>query len=91
MNNENGNPTGMGGTQADRKIDSIKESVKGLVDQGQEKVHQLKDRVVEVKQEAVTNGNEYLDRASELIKANPFKAIAIAFGVGYIGMRLFRR
>jgi hypothetical protein len=26
-----------------------------------------------------------------LIKAHPIKAIGIAFGAGYVGMRLFRR
>jgi ElaB/YqjD/DUF883 family membrane-anchored ribosome-binding protein len=91
MNNENGNPGGTSGVTSERRMDQIKDSVKGLVDQGQEKVHQLKDRVIEAKQEAVSRGNQYLDRASEMIKAHPFKAVALAFGVGYVGMRLFRR
>jgi ElaB/YqjD/DUF883 family membrane-anchored ribosome-binding protein len=92
MNNRTGNPAnGAGSTNLDNKLDSIKESVKGLVDQGHEKVDAIKHRVVEVKDQAMTRGNDVLDKATDLIKANPFKAVGIAFGVGYIGMRLFRR
>jgi ElaB/YqjD/DUF883 family membrane-anchored ribosome-binding protein len=82
------NRNGMGNT---RSLDSLKDSVRGLVDQGQEKVHQMKDRVVDAKDQAVSRGNEVLDKVSAYIKANPIKSIGIAFGAGYIGMRLFRR
>jgi ElaB/YqjD/DUF883 family membrane-anchored ribosome-binding protein len=61
------------------------------VDQGSERVDHLKTRVIDAKDQAVSKGNMYLDRTSELIKANPIKAVGIAFGIGYIGMRLFRR
>jgi ElaB/YqjD/DUF883 family membrane-anchored ribosome-binding protein len=87
MNNSNkGN-----GNVMDDKLGHIKESVKGLVDQGHEKVDQIKTRVIDVKDQAVTRGNAFLDRATDFIKANPLKAVGVAFGVGYIGMRLFRR
>jgi len=36
-------------------------------------------------------GNMYVDRVTDMIKAHPLKAVGIAFGVGYVGMRLFRR
>jgi ElaB/YqjD/DUF883 family membrane-anchored ribosome-binding protein len=88
MNNRNG--MGNAGGSAGG-LDQIKDSVKGLVDQGQEKVHQLRDKVVDAKQQAVTKGNEYLDKLTTYIRANPIKAVGIAFGAGYIGMRLFRR
>jgi ElaB/YqjD/DUF883 family membrane-anchored ribosome-binding protein len=64
----------------DSSLDSIKNSVKELVHDGQEKVNAVKDR-----------GNVMLDRFVEVIKANPLKSVGIAFGVGYLGMRLFRR
>jgi ElaB/YqjD/DUF883 family membrane-anchored ribosome-binding protein len=86
MNNRSGNE-GVG----QQRLDSIKDSVKGIVDQGQEKVHQFRDRVVDAKQQAVSKGNEYLERVTEFIRANPLKSVGIAFGVGYIAMRLFRR
>lgn len=74
----------------DEKVESIKEAVKGLVDQGAQRVDAIKHRVVEVKDQALHRGGDVLDRATEMIKAHPIKAVAIAFGAGYIGMRLFR-
>jgi ElaB/YqjD/DUF883 family membrane-anchored ribosome-binding protein len=73
------------------KLDSIKEKARGLVDQGQEKAAELKSKVIDVKDEAVTRGNVLLDRATDLIKAHPLPAVGIAFAVGYVGMRLIRR
>jgi ElaB/YqjD/DUF883 family membrane-anchored ribosome-binding protein len=79
------------GSNIDQKLDSLKEKAKGFVDQGTEKVEQLKERVVDVKDQAMAKGSAFLDRATTMIKANPLKSVVIAFGVGYIGMRLFRR
>lgn len=73
------------------KIDAIKDRVSGLVDQGHEKVDHLKAKAIDVKEQAVTRGNALVDQAASFIRANPLKAVGIAFGVGYIGMRLFRR
>jgi ElaB/YqjD/DUF883 family membrane-anchored ribosome-binding protein len=73
--------------RTDSSIDSLKNSVKELVHDGQEKVNAVKDRVIEVKD----RGNVMLDRFVDVIKANPLKSVGIAFGVGYLGMRLFRR
>lgn len=75
----------------DDKIDSLKETVKGLVDQGAHKVDAIKTKVIEAKDQAYTRGSDVLDRATLLIKAHPIKAVAVAFGAGYLGMRLFRR
>ncbi len=88
--NKNGSMSGQGGG-LDERLDTIKGSVKGLVDQGQEKVEQIKTRVIDVKDKAMSRGSEYVDRATEAIKAHPLKAVGIAFGIGYVGMRLFRR
>jgi len=63
----------------------------GLLDQGAQKVDALKSKVVEAKDQAIDRGSDLLDRMSTLIKAHPIKSVAIAFGAGYIGMRLFRR
>lgn len=80
-----------GTTGLDSLKDNVKDNVKNIVDQGQEKVAAIKDRVIDVKDQAVTKGNAVLDQATTFIKANPLKAVGIAFGIGYIGMRLFRR
>jgi ElaB/YqjD/DUF883 family membrane-anchored ribosome-binding protein len=66
-------------------------SVKEIKETVNEKVDQLKTRVIDVKDEAIERGNALVDRATDYIKANPFKAVGIAFGAGYLGMRLFRR
>ena len=78
-------------TQAGDRIDSIKETVKGIVDQGAQRVDAVKSRVVDIKDQAITRGNDLIERVTDMVKANPLKAVAIAFGAGYLGMRLFRR
>lgn len=95
MNNRNGTGTmdqaqdKLGG-KLDERIDSIKEQVKGLVDKGEQRAAEIKNRAIEVKDEAFTKGNAVLDQVTSFIKSNPLKAVGIAFGAGYIGMRLFR-
>jgi ElaB/YqjD/DUF883 family membrane-anchored ribosome-binding protein len=79
------------GSNLDQKLDNLKDKAKGFVDQGAEKVDEIKHRVVEVKEQAMAKGSAFLDRATTMIKANPLKSVAVAFGVGYIGMRIFRR
>jgi ElaB/YqjD/DUF883 family membrane-anchored ribosome-binding protein len=87
------NKNGMTGTTqgVDDKIDSIKDTVKGFVDQGAHTVDAIKSKVVDVKDQAIHRGGDLLERMTQLIKAHPIKAIGIAFGAGYLGMRLFRR
>jgi ElaB/YqjD/DUF883 family membrane-anchored ribosome-binding protein len=79
------------GRDVDERLDSIKSTVKDVVDQGTQRAEALKSRVVEAKDAAMRRGGDMLDRVSEMVKANPLKAIGIAFATGYIGMRLFRR
>jgi ElaB/YqjD/DUF883 family membrane-anchored ribosome-binding protein len=80
-----------GSTGVEEKVDSLRDTVKGLVDQGAEKVDAIKSKVVEAKDQAINRGGDMLDRTTDMIKANPIKSVAIAFAAGYIGMRLFRR
>jgi ElaB/YqjD/DUF883 family membrane-anchored ribosome-binding protein len=101
MTTTNRNGTGMSGmgepsvgsvaSNIDQKLDTLKEKASRIVDQGSEKVDQIKHRVVDAKDQAMARGSAFLDQATSLIRANPLKSVAIAFGVGYIGMRLFRR
>lgn len=80
-----------GSANTQDKLGAIKDKARDLVDQGHEKVDQLKSRVIDVKDQAVSRGNVLVDRATEFVRANPLKSVGIAFGIGYIGMRLFRR
>lgn len=88
--NKNGTTTTEHGA-IEGRIEGIKESVKGFVDKGEKRVDEIRSRVVEVKDEAVSRGNKLLDQAVSFIKANPMKSVGISFGIGYFAMRLFRR
>ncbi len=73
------------------RLDSIRDSVKSLVDQGHDKVTAIKDKVVDLQHKAKDKSGLAIDKASDLIKAHPFVAIGIALGLGYLAMRLVRR
>jgi ElaB/YqjD/DUF883 family membrane-anchored ribosome-binding protein len=75
----------------EERIDQIKDTVKGFVDHGAQRVDAIKSKVVDVKDQAFSRGNDLVDRVTDMVKAHPLKAVAIAFGAGYLGMRLFRR
>lgn len=87
MNKTEGTPT----HGVDETLDSLKDTMKGLVDQGAQKVEAIKSKVVSAKDQAITRGSDVLDRVTEMIKAHPLRAVGIAFAAGYLGMRLFRR
>jgi ElaB/YqjD/DUF883 family membrane-anchored ribosome-binding protein len=78
-------------TETESRFDSLKESVGGLVDAGKEKAGALKNKAIEGKDAVVRGGNKALDTVSSLIKQHPLAAIGIAFGVGYLAIRLIRR
>jgi ElaB/YqjD/DUF883 family membrane-anchored ribosome-binding protein len=79
------------GEKLDERIDQIKDGVKAVVDTAEARAYAIKERAIEVKAEAISRGSAVIDRATAFIKANPFKAVGIAFGLGYVGMRLVRR
>jgi ElaB/YqjD/DUF883 family membrane-anchored ribosome-binding protein len=91
MNKNGMTDVGSATRAVDEKLDSLRDTVKGIVDDGAQRVGALKTKVVEVKDQAMHRGGEMLDRTSALIKAHPLKAVGIAFVAGYLGMRLFRR
>jgi ElaB/YqjD/DUF883 family membrane-anchored ribosome-binding protein len=91
MNKNGMADTGAGTSGVEGKIDSIKETVKGFVDQGSQQVDAIKSKVVDVKEQAFSRGSDLAERMADMVKAHPLKSVAIAFGAGYLGMRLFRR
>ena len=63
------------------RLDGLKDSVKELLDHGiADKANVVKDRTID--------GVEYI---GSQIKKHPVAALAIAFGIGYLAMRLIRR
>jgi ElaB/YqjD/DUF883 family membrane-anchored ribosome-binding protein len=73
------------------RFESLKESVGGLVDAGKERAAALKDKAMEGKDAVVRGGSKAINTVGALIKDHPLAAIGIAFGVGYLVMRLIRR
>ena len=78
-------------SNAENRLDSLKASVRNLVDAGGERASQLKSKAIDVKDQVVDRGGVALDRAGALIKEHPIAAIGIAFGVGYIIVRMLKR
>ena len=75
----------------DHRFDSIKSSVRHLVDAGGERAGQLKNKAIDVKDAVFENGERAIDRAGHLIKAHPFAAIGVAFGFGYLVVRMLKK
>ena len=67
---------------------NLKEDVTAFVDQGKNAVDAIKTRVGDVRQSISENGAVVVEKASSFIEASPIKAVAIAFGLGYIAMRI---
>lgn len=75
----------------DTRLDSLKESVRNLVDAGGERAGQIKSKAIDVKDSVVENGGAALKKTSSLIKEHPIAAIGIAFGIGYITLRMLKK
>jgi hypothetical protein len=67
---------------------TIKESVTKLVDQGHDTVDTIKSKVSDVRTQVRETGSSLSERVTSYVNTNPIKAIGIAFGLGYIAMRI---
>jgi ElaB/YqjD/DUF883 family membrane-anchored ribosome-binding protein len=76
---------------ASSSIDNLKDRVNHLVEQGQEKAGDIKNAIVDAKDKVVSTGSSFIASARNLIVDHPFAAVGVAFGVGYVAMRIFRR
>lgn len=68
--------------------DTIADSVQTLVDQGAETLDTIKARVSEVTDDARSKGAALLERTTDLVKQHPLTSLLVAFGAGYIAMRI---
>jgi len=75
----------------ENRFDSLKSSVRNLVDAGGERAGKIKNKAIDVKDSVVESGGAALNRAGELIKEHPIVAVGIAFGVGYIVVRMLKK
>ncbi len=88
MNPKNGtNPS----TTLDDRIDSLASNFKSVVEHMRTRAASLNDKASEVKTNAAASATAFVSKAGKVIKDHPIAAIGIAFGVGYLFMRLIRR
>jgi len=64
----------------ERRIDQMKDGMKHLVDAGADKAQSVRSAA-----------STKLDNVGKLIQAHPLAAVGIAFGAGYVAMRILRR
>lgn len=69
---------------ASEKLDELKENVRT-------QAGVLKERAVDLKNTVVERGGDTLTKVSDLIKEHPIAAIGVAFGIGYITVRMLRK
>ncbi len=69
-------------------ISSISDSVHTLIGQGGEAVDAIKARVETVTSDARDKLMAAYDKSTAFITSNPGKAIALAFSIGYVAMRI---
>jgi ElaB/YqjD/DUF883 family membrane-anchored ribosome-binding protein len=79
-----------GSDTLDQRMDALKDSVRDFVHTGQDKVGDLADKAKRMSSQARDTGAQALDRTRDLIKAHPIASVAMAFGVGYVMMRIAR-
>jgi len=69
----------------------LKTSLRGVYEQAHDNLDAMKERLNDVKLAAKVTGGSLIAKTAQLVRDNPFKAVAAAFVAGYIGMRLLRR
>ena len=67
---------------------TLKDNVSTLVDQGSATVDAIKTRVGDVTTSIKEGGAAAIDKTTSFVEENPYKAIGIAFGLGYVLMRI---
>jgi ElaB/YqjD/DUF883 family membrane-anchored ribosome-binding protein len=73
------------------RMGALKDSVRNLVDAGGERAGHIKEKLIDAKDVAMDRGGAAMNRVGALIKEHPIAAIGIAFGVGYLTIRLLRK
>lgn len=73
------------------RLESLKESVRNLVDISSERADAIKHKMADVKDSVVASSKSGINRMGGLIKDHPIVAIGIAFGLGYFAVRMLRR
>lgn len=80
-----------GHTAINERIDSIASELKSVADRLSSAAASLKDRAADAGSHARTTAGSLADRAGRTIQDHPIAAIGVAFGAGFLLMRLIRR
>jgi ElaB/YqjD/DUF883 family membrane-anchored ribosome-binding protein len=73
------------------RLDSLKESMRNLVEVSGERASALKHRMGDVKDTVFASSKTGVQKVGAFVKGHPIIAIGVAFGVGYLVMRIVRR
>lgn len=79
------------GSALDDRMGNLKDSVRNLVDASGDRANQIKERLADAKDVAFDKGSAALGKVSALVKEHPIAAIGIAFGIGYLAVRMLRK
>jgi ElaB/YqjD/DUF883 family membrane-anchored ribosome-binding protein len=79
-----------GADTMDGRMDHLKDSVREFVHTGQDKVSDIADKAKELSGQARDTGVRALGRTREMIQLHPIASVAVAFGIGYVAMRVAR-
>jgi len=80
-----------GHSALNERIDSIASDLKSVADRFAAARAQLRDRASDATSHARSSVGALASRAGKAIQDHPIAAIGIAFGAGYLVMRLIRR
>jgi ElaB/YqjD/DUF883 family membrane-anchored ribosome-binding protein len=80
-----------GHSPMNERIESIAAELKIVADRLAAATSQLRDRASDVSAQARSGAGSLASRAGRAIQDHPIAAIGLAFGTGYLLMRLFRR
>jgi len=75
----------------DERFEALKQSMKHLVEAGNDTASALKDKMIDVKDSALSGTKSGINRVGGLIKDHPIAAVVIAVGVGFVAIKLIRR
>jgi ElaB/YqjD/DUF883 family membrane-anchored ribosome-binding protein len=75
----------------DDRIDALAANLKHLVEQMAATAAEVKGRTIDIQQQTRSKASSLVSRAARVIQDHPIAAIGVAFGAGYLVVRLVRR
>lgn len=81
----------MSSASLEHRLDSLKESVRNLIDAGEQRAERLRSRAVDAKDSVIDRSGVAIRQTGTLIREHPLASLGIAFGLGYLAVRLLRK